>query len=178
MAQTPHRSAATANRGAFPARGHDHGICVEDALAVAAEQCRRRGVRLTVLRRRVLELVWLRHAPVGAYAVLEHLHRDGRRAAPPTVYRALDFLVAHGLVHRVESLNAYVGCADPGRPHAGQFLICEGCGTAAELVGSRVTAAIAAACDDAGFVARHVTLEVLGTCPACRRVRGGEGSGV
>ena len=87
---------------------HDHSHCVSDALRAADALCARSGARLTALRRRVLELVWQSHRPLGAYDILGVLSsEDGRRAAPPTVYRALDFLLEHGLIHRLASLNAY-----------------------------------------------------------------------
>src|SRR5882724_8224269 len=99
------------------ASAHDHQHCIDDALVRAATICAQSGGRLTPLRRRVLELVWHSHAPVGAYDILDALRRDGRPAAPPTAYRALEFLLGHGLIHRIESLNAFVGCAQPERPH-------------------------------------------------------------
>ncbi|MEI9982345.1 MAG: transcriptional repressor [Aliidongia sp.] len=95
--------------------------------------CTTRGVRLTELRRQVLELVWRRHEPVGAYDLLDELKVTHRRAAPPTVYRALEFLIDQGLVHRLESLNAYIGCTRPEELHAGQFLICTRCDSIGEL---------------------------------------------
>ena len=116
---------------AFPKAEHDHGDCIADALGMAEQVCAKRGARLTKLRRRVFELVWSSHAPVGAYDLLRHLARERDGAAPPTVYRALDFLRKHGLIHRIESLNAFVGCCTPGEAHAGQFLICSRCGAAA-----------------------------------------------
>ena len=91
-------------------RPHDHAHCVAGALAEADALCARLGVRLTELRRRVLELVWQSHKPLGAYDILAVLsEQDGRRAAPPTVYRALDFLLENSLVHRIASLNAFTG---------------------------------------------------------------------
>ena len=161
---------------AFPAIDHDHGICVDQAVAAAKALCARRGARFTALRQRVFELVWHSHAPTGAYDVLESMRRDGRRAAPPTVYRALDFLVENGLVHRIESLNAYVGCSDPGNAHAGQFLICRACGSSVEMDDGAITAAIAARCGKAGFRLQHLTLEVTGLCPGCQ-TQGNTGHG-
>jgi Fur family transcriptional regulator, zinc uptake regulator len=115
----------------------------------------------------VLELVWTSHEPVGAYDILSSLGGDGRRAAPPTVYRALEFLLEQGLVHRIESLNAFVGCADPKAPHSGQFLLCTTCGTATEIADAGIQAALAGAAGRAGFRAGHVTLEVKGLCRRC-----------
>ncbi len=154
--------------GVFAAAGHDHGRCVAEALGAAGELCARRGARLTKLRRQVLELVWLSHAPQGAYAILESLREAGRSAAPPTVYRALDFLRAHGLIHRIESLNAFVGCRTPGEPHAGQFLICTGCGAAAEVDDRRIDKAIGDSASDAGFSLEDQTVELRGLCPECQ----------
>ena len=154
----------------FAGADHDHDSCVSDALDEAADMCRSRGARLTELRRRVLELVWGSHEPVGAYAILTALTGEGRGAAPPTVYRALDFLSSHGLIHRIESLNAYVGCVDPRHPHAGQFLLCERCGAAAELDDPRIGGAIASSAERLGFRVQKMTVEIRGTCPHCARV--------
>ena len=154
-------------QASFEGEAHDHKACVEHALARATEVCARSGARLTDLRRRVLELIWTSHAPVGAYDLLEKLSQDQGRTAPPTVYRALEFLLAQGLIHRVESLNAFVGCADPGDDHAGQFLICTDCGNAAELHDTRIDKAIAVSTAKLGFRPTRKTVEILGLCPSC-----------
>jgi Fur family zinc uptake transcriptional regulator len=153
--------------GSLPARRHDHAKCVDDALARAALLCARRGARLTRLRRRVLELVWRDHAAVKAYDLLRELDDEDGAAKPPTVYRALEFLMAHGLVHRLESLNAYVGCPRPERDHNGQFLICDACGEVSEFELPAIGAAIDAQADRVGFAIRARTVEVHGTCRGC-----------
>ena len=99
---------------AFPRPGHDHAPCAKDALMRAEKLCRRKGLRFTDVRRRVLGAIWEGHAPKGAYDILATLNTGGGRHAPMAVYRALDFLQTHGLVHRVESRNAFVGCAADG----------------------------------------------------------------
>ncbi|MGP1397862.1 MAG: Fur family transcriptional regulator [Inquilinaceae bacterium] len=147
---------------------HDHGACVDDALDRAETLCRGRGARLTPLRRRVLELVWRGHRPRGAYDILADLAAESGRTAPLTVYRALDFLLEHGLVHRLESLNAYIGCTDPAHRHAGQFLVCETCGTAQELDDRRVSEAVRRSAREVGFEISRQMVEVSGLCPACR----------
>lgn len=164
----------TADDATFPEPDHDHGACVDDALARADEICAERGARLTALRRSVLEIVWDSHAPIGAYEILERLQTARRadtdepaRAAPPTVYRALDFLLEHGLAHRIESLNAYVGCSRPEAGHAGRFLICRTCGTAAEIDDGDLEQALAATAERHGFKMHRATLEVAGLCPSC-----------
>jgi len=152
---------------AFEPSDHDHSRCVADALAAADRLCEAQGQRLTPLRRRVLELVWLSHSPVGAYDLLALLSRDGRRAAPPTVYRALEFLTARRLVHRIDSLNAFVGCVYPGLSHRAYFLICDGCGSAAELDDPGLRGALETAAKRAGFAVREETVELRGRCPNC-----------
>ncbi|MBT6275688.1 MAG: transcriptional repressor [Chromatiales bacterium] len=148
---------------------HDHRLCVDDALARAELICAERGARLTALRRQVLAIVWNSHRPIGAYDVLEQITTTGRRAAPPTVYRALDFLLEHALVHRLDSLNAFVGCAEPGHGGHGQFLLCRECGTAAEIGDENIHAAIDSAARQHGFSAQTHTVEIAGVCPNCQR---------
>ncbi|MFC6476279.1 zinc uptake transcriptional repressor Zur [Pseudomonas asuensis] len=150
-------------------RPHDHSHCVAQALGEAESLCTQSGVRLTDLRRRVLELVWQSHKPLGAYDILAVLsEQDGRRAAPPTVYRALDFLLENGLVHRIASLNAFVGCNHPGHAHQGQFLICRGCHVAIELEQASIQDAIQAGAGSVGFQVEGQTVEVVGLCSACQ----------
>lgn len=147
--------------------GHDHGVCVADALDAAARVCQARGQRLTPVRRRVLELVWASHSPIGAYEIMRKID-VGRPAAPPTVYRALDFLVAQHLVHRIDSRNAFVGCAYPERQHGACFLLCESCGSAAELDDPAVLSALAEAAGGRGFAVAQQTVELRGQCRHCR----------
>jgi Fur family zinc uptake transcriptional regulator len=153
----------------FQAASHDHHSCIDGALDRAAQLCAARGARLTELRRQVLKLVWRGHEPVGAYAVLGALKRSHPGAAPPTVYRALEFLIEQGLIHRIESLNAYVGCPRPERPHASQFLICEGCGSAGELDDPAITDAVERRAGRLGFTVAQQTIELRGLCQRCRR---------
>lgn len=151
----------------FIAGDHDHDECVAQAVAAAARLCNRRGARLTALRRRVLELIWRHHRPVGAYELLDRL-REERRAAAPTVYRALAFLCRNGLAHRIDSLNAYVGCAYPGATHRAHFLICEKCRQAAEIDDRELGAAVGRCTARAGFKAHGETIEITGLCAHCR----------
>jgi len=159
----------TKSDAAFPRRGHDHHRCVADALSQAEGLCAQRGARLTEIRKQVLELVWESHAPIGAYQILEKLAEIGKRPAPIAVYRALDFLMEQGLVHRLASRNAFLGCGHPDTNHQAQFLICDSCGSVAELADSRIVDAIADRAGRSGFaVAGHV-VEIQGTCPDCRK---------
>jgi Fur family transcriptional regulator, zinc uptake regulator len=150
----------------------------EQLLVRAEAICAARGARLTALRRDVLGLILDAKTPAGAYDLLDRLRRTRGSAAPPTVYRALDFLCAQGLVHRVERLAAFVGCmaqADPAasapdphpHAHAAQFLICRRCGRAIELDDPELARALAAAAVRRGFSVSAATIEAEGVCAAC-----------
>lgn len=152
---------------ALPYRPHNHAACVAEALADARAICQRANARLTATRERVLELIWQSHRPLGAYDVLAMLTDDGHNAAPPTVYRALDFLQQYGLVHRIASLNAFIGCAHAGTHHQGMFLICRNCGNVLELSSPEVDGAIANAASDVCFELEQVSVEASGLCPEC-----------
>lgn len=159
----------TMNQAPLASRPHDHSHCVHHALAEAESICERQGLRLTPLRKRVLELVWQSHKPLGAYDILAVLSEsDGRRAAPPTVYRALDFLLENGLVHRIASLNAFVGCSHPEHAHQGQFLICRTCHAAIELENAEISSAIVNSAAGVGFAVESQTVEAVGLCSGCR----------
>lgn len=139
------------------------------ALARADALCQERGVRLTELRRRVLEILWNSPVPLGAYAILDVLRDDGRPGAPPTVYRALDFLLEQGLIHRLASLNVFIGCRQPDSCHGGQFLICQDCGQVDELSNPAVEELLGATAAARDFEVLTQRVEVLGRCPDCRR---------
>lgn len=152
----------------FPPAQHDHAGCVASAIATAEQLCTEQGLRFTAIRRRVLELVWDSHKPIGAYDILEILGTESKSAAPPTVYRALDFLIEAGLVHRLDSLNAFIGCPDPASRHAGQFLICRECRTVAELGDEDIEELVTQKAGELGFTAVRQMLEIEGLCKLCR----------
>jgi len=151
----------------FKATGHAHQDCLNKALATAEKTCSDRGVRLTKLRRRVLELVWNSHEPVKAYDILNKLRTEHAGSAPPTVYRALDFLQTEGMVHKIESLNAYVGCGQPDNKHISQFLICHHCGAVAEMDDVEIRQLLSEKARGLGFRIDHETIEIKGLCAAC-----------
>lgn len=153
----------------FESRAHEHERCVAQALAAAEVKCLAHGMRLTPIRKRVLELIWGSHEPVKAYDLLDKLRADDRRAAPPTVYRALDFFLELGLVHRIASLNAYVGCGQPKQPHSSQFLICSECGNVAELDDPQVSRLLEEKARQLGFKVDRETVEITGRCSQCVR---------
>jgi len=151
---------------------------VEAMLDHAALACQRRGTQLTELRRQVLRLVLEAEQPVGAYALLDRLKASRAGAAPPTVYRALDFLREQGLIHRVERLNAFVGCVEAAshpadcdcgaeHDHPHQFLICTRCGATTEISDPAIALALRRAAERSGFAPARATVEVEGRCAAC-----------
>jgi Fur family zinc uptake transcriptional regulator len=148
----------------------------EDMLQAAERFCERRQVRLTDQRRQVLGLILDGAKPLGAYELLDRMRATGTpSAAPPTVYRALDFLLAQGLIHKVERLSAFVACTHALHPHehgdhplhAVQFLICTRCGRTTEISDPAIGKALAAAAESAGFTLTGVTVEAEGLCRAC-----------
>ena len=146
---------------------HDHAHCSGDVLTKADAMVAAKGLRMTPVRRRVLEILLEAHRALGAYDVLNRLATEGYGNQPPVVYRALDFLVEHGLAHRIQRLNAFAACMHPGTVHAPVFLICRSCHVVAEADGTAVGTALQAAAGAAGFAVERSTVEALGLCPAC-----------
>ena len=151
----------------FPEPHHNHAKCTAELLSRAERTCERRGSRLTGQRRDVLNCVAQSHAAVGAYDIIERMAEKGARPAPITVYRALEFLQAHGLVHKIESRNAFVACshAHEGQPAA--MLICETCGLVAELDAPDVFADLKTMAKGQGFAEHRTMIELAGLCAAC-----------
>jgi Fur family zinc uptake transcriptional regulator len=164
-ARKPHP--ASSRTGIFPHPHHDHARCTADALRTAEAVCAKRGARLTDIRRRVLTSVWSSHAPIGAYDILAGLNADSGKIAPMAVYRALDFLMEHGLVHRLASLNAFVGCALADERHTAHFLICRACKSATEMDGAAVTRAVKKTLTAHGFIPEIEIIEIQGLCAHC-----------
>lgn len=152
----------------FHSENHNHGACVQQAMRAAANLCEKKGLRFTPIRQRILELVWSSHSPVAAYDLLGTLKQEKANAEAPTVYRALDFLVEHGLVHKIESLNAFIGCSHPGNLHTSQFLICENCHQVVEQDNPDIDAAIAAQAVSLNFKVSQQTIEIMGICSNCK----------
>ncbi len=156
------------SEGRFTVANHDHKRCLVSAMTRAEQLCRERGMRLTELRRQVLSVIWSGHRPLGAYDILATLSQDrGCKPQPPTVYRALEFLQNQGLVHRVQSLNAFVGCPLPGEHRCGQILLCRACGDAAELEEEEGLAVLQRSAEAMGFKVERFTVELSGLCPSC-----------
>ncbi len=146
---------------------HDHSNCVDTALATAEARCKEHGLRLTPVRRKVLEMLLQEHRALGAYAILDRLSDEGFGSQPPVAYRALDFLVENGFVHKIERLNAFVACAHPGASHSPAFMICRKCDAVAEAQSAPAKGALGAAARAVGFEIERTVVEAEGVCPDC-----------
>src|SRR3954470_7619117 len=167
-AKSPRKPPTAAPAPVFPDPDHDHDRCSTDAMAVAEAICLERGQRLTPIRRKVLAALLASHKPLGAYEIIDRLAPKGPRPAPITAYRALEFLRENGLVHRIESRNAFIACV---HTHAAGalvvFLICERCGAVGEASSADVTATLTSAARAVGFTPKSPVLELTGVCTHC-----------
>lgn len=158
-------------------RPHNHNDCVDTAMKVARKVCQEAKVRLTPTREKVLFLIWQSHKPLGAYDIIAQLsaqESDGKKVvAPPTVYRALEFLLEQGFIHRIASLNAFVGCSIHNSDHISQFLLCRECGIAIEMESEAINEAVRQNAETYGFAIDTETIEVIGLCTCCQETAPG-----
>lgn len=146
---------------------HDHGQCVSKALDTAEQLCVGRGVQLTPIRHQVLSLIWESHKAVKAYELLDRFKPLKNAAKPATIYRALDFLIEQGLIHRVESLNAFVGCSCSSHRHEQLLLICKQCHEVEERPATEVMSSLSREIKQARFIAHSKAIEIQGVCKNC-----------
>lgn len=146
---------------------HDHNHCIDKTLTQVQAKCRADRLKLTPVRRRVLEILLQEHRALGAYDILAVLRAEGLGSQPPVVYRALEFLMAHGFVHKVQKLNAFIACTRPGHTHVPAFLICRNCETIAETASQQDGGRLAHMAQNSGFVIENLVMEAEGICPRC-----------
>jgi Fur family zinc uptake transcriptional regulator len=141
---------------------------IEQRLDDAAAACERRGTQFTAQRRAIFGLILQANKPVTAYELLDQMRPTHKAATPATIYRALEFLLANDLIHKVESLSAFVPCIDADHhDHAAQFYICRQCGAVAERDDHAVVHALEAAARSIGFQPETIIVEVTGLCAKC-----------
>jgi Fur family transcriptional regulator, zinc uptake regulator len=154
----------------FPAPGHNHGGCLDTAVGRAERAFEAKGMKLTQLRRKVLEEIAASHHAVGAYDILDSLARKGDRLAPISVYRAIDTLLEAGVVHRLESRNAFFACHKAHAEANRQVILaCETCGLVAEVDNEAIFKALTAAAEGAMFKPRREVVEMTGQCRYCQQ---------
>ncbi len=138
------------------------------SLVVEVERhCARNGLNFTRSRRLVLDILAGQGGALGAYTIIERLADEGVNAKPAIVYRALDFLIAHGFAHKIKGLNAFAACTFPHQAHLPVFLICSGCGTVVEMPLSSTEALLGKRTEIHGFRVEHALIEVKGCCSDC-----------
>lgn len=147
---------------------HDHSDCVDRVLAEVEAISEEENLRLTPIRRRVLEILLEAHEAIGAYDLLKRLADEGLKAQPPVAYRALDFLQTHGFVHKIERLNAFVACMHPTEAHTPAFLICRLCNTVAEARPAVTVTALGDIAASLDFQVESMVVEAQGICESCR----------
>jgi Fur family transcriptional regulator, zinc uptake regulator len=164
----PHAHVDDHARGDAHDHGHTHAASAEAALVLAEEYCRERGEKLTPIRRKVLELLLTSGRATKAYSLLDDMRQIHPGSAPPTVYRALDFLLSAGLVHRIESINAFTVCHDLTQCQHGILVVCQQCGNVTELHQPKLRQALVAQIEDAGYRLASEEIELKGLCSACQ----------
>jgi Fur family transcriptional regulator, zinc uptake regulator len=151
---------------------HAHGgadaASLDAALAMAEAYCRERGEKLTPIRRKVLELLLTSGRATKAYSLLDEMRQIHPGSAPPTVYRALDFLLSAGLVHRIESINAFAVCHDLTQCQHGILVVCQQCGNVTELHEPKLRQALVAQIEAAGYRLAGDGIELKGVCAQCQ----------
>lgn len=149
---------------------HNHDQCMKVTLADVDEICRSKSLRMTSIRKRVLEILLESHTAMGAYEVLERLAAEGLGSQPPVAYRALEFLIENGFVHKLQCLNAYIACGHPSDTHNPVFLICTGCNCVAETKSDDASHLVRDTAKKLGFVSQNSVIEVKGQCADCAEV--------
>ena len=148
---------------------HNHQHCIDTALASAERICEDNGLRFTPIRKKVLKVIWDNHQAIKAYDILERLQEEDKSAKPPTAYRALEFLLENGFIHRIESLNAYIGCPNPDHIHHFQLLICNNCGTVEEMDEPGLSEMVEQSVKKYDFEIAQQVVEVHGLCGSCHK---------
>lgn len=172
----PHNHAHDHTLSLFPTDDHDHSDCTSNLMSYAEQYCEQKGLRLTKLRRDILREIAASHKAIGAYQLLDSLAASGKKLAPISVYRSLDFLQDAGLIHRLESTNSYFACQrnfeDDERACTNEpllFLICDDCGTIGEVDGAAIEGLIGDVTSKAQFAVERSQLEIRGMCLSCQQ---------
>jgi Fur family transcriptional regulator, zinc uptake regulator len=169
MTASSHQHSSHQNSACGCDHATDRASLAQGIIADAEEKCAQRSVRLTPIRRKVFETLLATHRPLGAYEIIDELALSGiKRLAPITIYRALDFLLEQGFIHRLSSRNAFIACPHHHGPHELiTFLICEGCGGVDEIASTSLSSSLESVLDHRHFKARSRIVEIVGLCGHC-----------
>lgn len=150
-------------------KNHKHKQCINSALDRANKICQENGVRLTPIRKKVLELIWQSHKPIKAYDILAQLSSDEHIEKPPTVYRALDFLLENHLIHKIDSNNAFIGCEFEHHKNDSTFFICDVCDEVKEIHEPKLDKTLQETSNKQGFTPNQTSIEIHGVCASCTK---------
>lgn len=150
---------------------HNHQHCISQALATADQICQDKNIRLTPIRRRILELIWSQHKAIGAYDLLKEIQLEMPHAKAVTIYRGLDFLLKAKLIHKVNSLNAFIGCALAEKNHPSILFICDSCQNTKEISAQTIDQSLIVLCEQQQFHSQQWILELHGYCKICYDVK-------
>ena len=145
----------------------NHKACIDTALKEAKDICKDKELRFTEIREFILRMVWENHKPTKAYELLDKIPSMDYSPQPPTVYRALDFLLNNGFIHKINSLNAFVGCSHPLKHSECYFMICRNCDEIKECCDDKITNAIRQTLDSNQFSHKNIAIEISGNCHEC-----------
>ena len=148
---------------------HSHSKCIKNALDKAEKICREKSIRLTPIRKKVLELIWQHHKPVKAYDLLNQLSSGDHIEKPPTVYRALDFLLENHFIHKIESCNGYIGCELDHTQMDSKFFVCDQCDEVKEVYEPKLDKSLQDVSKKQGFTPNQTKIEIHGTCARCTK---------
>ena len=132
-----------------------------------SKQQKKLSVSEEALKKQVLKLIWKKPGYVKAYDLLDELQKIDPSAKPPTIYRTLDFLMENGLIHKLQSLNAFIGCLHPNEHNECYFLICDSCQKIEECCSKKINNVVLSTSKNNNFIPNKVTFEIAGTCQSC-----------
>ncbi len=151
-------------------KNHNHKECSKRVIKNAKEVCHEGSLNLTPIRKKVLEIIASNHKPSRAYDILSKLKDGGFSDKPPTVYRALDFLIENKMVHKLSTINAYVACFNDEAEEVSCFLICEKCQDIEEFQDEAVIKAMTNIGKNKRINIKNVNLEISFRCDQCEEV--------
>lgn len=132
------------------------------------EYCTTLGLKLTSLRKAILYILWAAAKPLKAYEILNHLLHTKPNSTPPTVYRILEFLASHGIVHKIESIQSYTLCCEPEKQLFSEVLmVCNGCHQVIEVYDAQVQSLVKQLAERSHFTLGHDAIELKGMCRQC-----------
>ena len=152
-------------------KNHDHRKCSKKVIQNAEETCLKFSLNFTPIRKKVLEIISSNHKPSRAYDLLEKLRDDGFCDKPPTIYRALDFLIENKIVHKLNTINAYVACFDEESEEISCFLICEMCQEIEEFHNKNLNKVLTNIGKKRGIEIKNLNLEIGFKCQECKNLK-------